>query len=79
MWIGPRPDGEHRRLAPVDRHMGYSGRHIEVVTYVRDLSLLDSRMLNGVLIMVLVTSILGPVLTQRFAPRMLEPAPDRPA
>ena len=30
--------------------------------------LLDSRMLNGVLIMVLVTSILGPVLTQRFAP-----------
>jgi len=33
--------------------------------------LLDSRMLNGVLIMVLVTAILGPVLTQRFAPRML--------
>jgi hypothetical protein len=30
-------------------------------------------------IMVLVTSIMGPVLTQRFAPRMLEPAPDRPA
>lgn len=41
--------------------------------------LLDSRMLNGVLIMVLVTSILGPVLTQRFAPRMLKRAPDRPA
>jgi Kef-type K+ transport system membrane component KefB len=42
--------------------------------------LLDSRMLNGVLIMVLVTAILGPVLTQRFAPRMLEPAtPDRRA
>ncbi len=39
--------------------------------------LLDSRMLNGVLIMVLVTSILGPVLTQRFAPRMLASAPDR--
>lgn len=38
--------------------------------------LLDSRMLNGVLIMVLVTSVLGPVLTQRFAPRMLEAAPD---
>jgi Kef-type K+ transport system membrane component KefB len=35
--------------------------------------LLDGRMLNGVLIMVLVTSILGPVLTQHFAPRMLEP------
>ena len=34
--------------------------------------LLDSRMLNGVLIMVLVTSILGPVLTQHFAPRMLK-------
>jgi len=27
--------------------------------------------------MVLVTSILGPVLTQHFAPRMLQPAPDR--
>lgn len=40
--------------------------------------LLDSRMLNGVLIMVLVTSILGPVLTQHFAPRMREPTPDRP-
>ena len=32
-----------------------------------------------VLIMVLVTAILGPVLTQRFAPRMLELAQDRPA
>jgi hypothetical protein len=39
--------------------------------------LLDSRMLNAVLIMVLVTSVLGPLLTQRFAPGMLEPAPDR--
>jgi Kef-type K+ transport system membrane component KefB len=39
--------------------------------------LLDTRMINGVLIMVLVTSILGPVLTQHFAPRMLERAPDR--
>ena len=38
--------------------------------------LLDGRMLNAVLIMVLVTAILGPVLTQRFAPRMLGPAPD---
>jgi Kef-type K+ transport system membrane component KefB len=34
--------------------------------------LLDSRMLNGVLIMVLVTAILGPVLTQRFAPQLVE-------
>jgi len=33
--------------------------------------LLDSRMLNGVLVVVLVTAILGPVLTQRFAPGML--------
>jgi Kef-type K+ transport system membrane component KefB len=41
--------------------------------------LLDSRMLNGVLILVLVTSILGPVLTQHFAPRMLEPATERSA
>jgi Kef-type K+ transport system membrane component KefB len=32
--------------------------------------LLDNRMLNGVLIMVLVTAILGPVLTQRFAPQL---------
>jgi Kef-type K+ transport system membrane component KefB len=40
--------------------------------------LLDGRMLNGVLIMVLVTSTLGPVLTQYFAPRMLEPELDRP-
>ena len=38
--------------------------------------LLDSRMLNGVLIMVLVTSILGPMLTQRFAPRMLASGPE---
>ena len=35
--------------------------------------LLDNRMLNGVLIVVLVTSILGPVLTQYFALRMQEP------
>jgi Kef-type K+ transport system membrane component KefB len=41
--------------------------------------LLDSRMLNGVLIMVLVTSILGPVLTQHFALLMSEPEPHRPA
>lgn len=33
--------------------------------------LLDGRMLNGVLIMVLVTAILGPVLTQRFASRLV--------
>jgi len=42
--------------------------------------LLDGRMLNGVLIMVLVTSILGQVLTQHFAPRLLAiPAPQDPA
>lgn len=34
-------------------------------------ALLDSRMLNAVLIMVLVTAILGPILTQYYAPRML--------
>jgi Kef-type K+ transport system membrane component KefB len=33
--------------------------------------LLDERMLNAVLIMVLVTAILGPILTQRYAPLML--------
>ena len=36
--------------------------------------LLDARMLNAVLVMVLVTAILGPILTQRYAPRMLEEA-----
>ena len=33
--------------------------------------MLDERMLNAVLVLMLVTSILGPVLTERFAPRML--------
>ena len=33
--------------------------------------LLDDRMLNVVLVLVLVTAILGPVLTERFAPRLL--------
>ncbi len=36
--------------------------------------LLDARMLNAVLIMVLVTAILGPVLTQLYAPRMVAAA-----
>jgi len=34
--------------------------------------MLDGTMLNAVLVLMLVTSILGPVLTERFAPRMLE-------
>ena len=34
--------------------------------------MLDDRMLNAVLVLMLATSILGPVLTERFAPRMLE-------
>jgi Kef-type K+ transport system membrane component KefB len=34
--------------------------------------LIDGRILNSILVMVLVTAIVGPVLTQRFAPRMLE-------
>jgi hypothetical protein len=33
--------------------------------------LIDGRMLNVVLVLMLTTSILGPVLTERFAPRML--------
>ncbi len=33
--------------------------------------LLDERMLNAVLVMMLTTAILGPVLTQYFAPKML--------
>jgi Kef-type K+ transport system membrane component KefB len=39
--------------------------------------LLDERMLNAVLIMVLVTAILGPILTQRFAPLMLRDSDSR--
>jgi Kef-type K+ transport system membrane component KefB len=42
-------------------------------------ALLDSRMLNAVLIMVLVTAILGPILTQHYAPRMLEEIAKEPA
>lgn len=38
--------------------------------------LIDDRMLNAVLIMVLVTAVLGPVLTQRYAPRMVAAAKD---
>jgi len=34
--------------------------------------LLDGRVLNAVLVLMLTTSILGPVLTERFAPRMLD-------
>lgn len=33
--------------------------------------LLDERMLNAVLVMLVVTSILGPVLTELFAPGMV--------
>ena len=36
--------------------------------------MLDDTMLNAVLVLMLVTSILGPVLTERFAPRMLNEA-----
>ncbi len=43
--------------------------------------LLDDRMLNVVLVLVLVTAILGPVLTERFAPRLARASatPDLPA
>jgi Na+:H+ antiporter len=37
--------------------------------------LLDDRMLNAVLVLMLVTSILGPVLTERFAPRLVGRTP----
>jgi Na+:H+ antiporter len=41
--------------------------------------LVDSRLLNVVLVLMVTTSILGPVLTERFAPRLLKEAmpPDR--
>ena len=35
--------------------------------------LIDGRILNSVLVMVLFTAIVGPVLTQRYAPHMREP------
>jgi Kef-type K+ transport system membrane component KefB len=41
--------------------------------------LLDARMLNAVLVLMLTTSILGPVLTQHYAPRMLESPSDMAA
>jgi hypothetical protein len=36
--------------------------------------MMDDTMLNAVLVLMLATSILGPVLTERFAPGMLEGA-----
>ena len=41
--------------------------------------LLDTRLLNVVLVLVLTTSILGPVLTERFTPRMMRSSPDEKA
>jgi len=43
--------------------------------------LIDDRLLDAVLVLMLTTSILGPVLTERFAPRLLEgeAPPDRKA
>jgi hypothetical protein len=38
--------------------------------------MLDSTMLNAVLVLMLVTSFLGPILTERFAPRLAD-APAR--
>jgi hypothetical protein len=42
--------------------------------------LIDERLLNAALVSMLTTAILGPVLTERFAPRMLrdEAPADRP-
>jgi Kef-type K+ transport system membrane component KefB len=42
-------------------------------------AMLDNRMLNAILIVVLVTAILGPILTQHYAPRMLAEAPKQSA
>jgi hypothetical protein len=39
--------------------------------------MLNDRMLNVVLMLVLVTSILGPVLTEYFAPRLTPERADR--
>lgn len=40
--------------------------------YPVDQRLIDRRMLDVVLVLMLSTATLGPVLTQQFAPRMLE-------
>lgn len=40
--------------------------------------LVDDQLLNVVLVLVLTTSILGPVLTQRFAPRLASSIADQP-
>jgi len=37
--------------------------------------LVDGKLLNAVLVLMLTTAILGPVLTERFAPRILDQAP----
>jgi hypothetical protein len=37
-----------------------------------DLRLRDEKIFNAVLVLMVVTSILGPVLTERFAPGMIE-------
>lgn len=39
---------------------------------LRGSGLLDDTMLNAVLVLMLATSVLGRVLTERFAPRILE-------
>ena len=41
--------------------------------------MLDEKMLNAVLVLMLATSILGPVLTERFAPRMLDAEKEHPS
>jgi hypothetical protein len=41
--------------------------------------LLDNHVLNAVLVLMLTTSILGPVLTERFAPRLVAASPDMSA
>ena len=38
--------------------------------------LLDDRMLNVVLVLMLFTSIVGPILTEHYAPRLLEHPPE---
>ena len=48
-------------------HRGYRGAF-----RVAGQRILDGTMLNAVLVVMLATSILGPVLTERFAPRILD-------
>jgi Kef-type K+ transport system membrane component KefB len=89
-WLAAEVMGRAFGYAPVERRTMWSLTLPQVATTLaatlvahRTLDaagqpLLGDQMLNAVLFMVLVTAILGPVLTQYFATRMLQMQPDNP-